>query len=99
MSPYDSLQRNINLIYRLRGLGMTGTVLHLAAHPDDEDIGLLAFMAHKFRVRTVYWSANRGEGGQNRIGPYQGEALGVYRSWESVAARMLDGGEALFGPF
>jgi len=99
MSPYDASQRNINLIYRLRGLGMTGTVLHLAAHPDDEDIGLLAFMAHKFGVRAVYWSATRGEGGQNRIGPYQGEALGVYRSWESVAARTLDGGEALFGPF
>jgi len=99
MSDNDPKQRNIDLIYRLRGLGMTGTVLHIAAHPDDEDIGLLSYMSHKFGVRAVYWSATRGEGGQNRIGPYKGEALGIYRTWESLASRALDGGESLYGPF
>ncbi|RZB36143.1 MAG: hypothetical protein SRB2_02408 [Desulfobacteraceae bacterium Eth-SRB2] len=78
---------------------MTGTVLHIGAHPDDEDIGLLSYMSHKFGVRAVYWSATRGEGGQNRIGPYKGESLGVFRTWESLASRALDGGESLYGPF
>jgi LmbE family N-acetylglucosaminyl deacetylase len=99
MNKHDPSQRNIDLIYRIRGLGMTGTVLHIAAHPDDEDIGLLSYMSHKFGVRAVYWSATRGEGGQNRIGPYKGEALGIYRTWESLASRALDGGESLYGPF
>lgn len=78
---------------------MAGSILHIGAHPDDEDIGMVAYMARKFGVRVVYWSATRGEGGQNRIGPYQGAALGVYRTWESLSARMVDGGEALFGAF
>jgi LmbE family N-acetylglucosaminyl deacetylase len=99
MSAYDAPQRNTDLIYRLRGLGMAGAVLHIGAHPDDESVGLMAYMARKYGVRIVYWSATRGEGGQNRIGPYQGDALGVYRTWESLAARGVDGGEALFGPF
>ena len=78
---------------------MGGAVLHIGAHPDDEDAGLVAYMSRKFGVRTVYWSATRGESGQNRIGPYQGEALGIYRTWESLEARVIDGGEPLFGPF
>jgi LmbE family N-acetylglucosaminyl deacetylase len=62
-------------------------------------IGLLAYLTHKRGVRAVYWSATRGEGGQNRINAYTEEALGVYRTWESLAARAIDGGECLFGPF
>ncbi len=99
MTTYDTPQKNIDLIYRLRGLGMAGAILHIGAHPDDEDVGLMATMARKFGQQIVYWSATRGEGGQNRIGPERNEALGVYRTWESLAARAVDGGEALFGPF
>ncbi|MBW2285105.1 MAG: cyclic nucleotide-binding domain-containing protein, partial [Deltaproteobacteria bacterium] len=93
------IEKNAELVYRLKGLGMGGAVLHVGAHPDDEDIGLLAYLTCKFGVRAVYWSATRGEGGQNRIGPYKDEALGVYRTWESQDARDGDGGECLFGPF
>ena len=64
MSIYEkpaTPSRNIDLIYRLRGLGMAGAVLHVGAHPDDEDSGLMAYMARKFGVRIVYWSATRAE--------------------------------------
>ena len=87
------------LLYRMRGLRMIGTVLHVGTHPDDEDAGLIAFMSRKHGARIVYWSATRGEAGQNRLGTYSGDALGIYRTWESLAARALDGGESLFGPF
>lgn len=87
------------LVYRIRGLRMAGNVLHVGAHPDDEDAGLMAFMSRKYGARIVYWSATRGEAGQNRLGAYTGDALGVYRTWEGLAARALDGGECLYGPF
>jgi LmbE family N-acetylglucosaminyl deacetylase len=87
------------LLIRMRGLRSIGTVLHIGAHPDDEDAGLIALMARKYGARVVYWSATRGESGQNRIGAYSGVPLGIYRTWESLAARAIDGGESLFGPF
>jgi len=79
MTTLSSHQLHTNLFYQLRGLSMAGAILHIGAHPDDEDVGMVAYMARKFGVRVAYWSATRGEGGQNRIGPYQGAALGVYR--------------------
>jgi LmbE family N-acetylglucosaminyl deacetylase len=98
MKTYEA-EINAQLIYRLKGLGKSGAVLHIGAHPDDEDIGLLAYLSCKYGVRAVYWSATRGEGGQNRIGPYREEALGIYRTWESLAARAVDRSDCLFGPF
>jgi LmbE family N-acetylglucosaminyl deacetylase len=88
-----------DLIYQLRGLGRAGTFLHIGAHPDDEDVGLMCYVARKLGIRIVYWSATRGEGGQNQMGSDMHEALGVYRSWESLAVRRVDGGESMFGPF
>jgi LmbE family N-acetylglucosaminyl deacetylase len=99
ISSSHTWQKPNELIYRLRGLSMGGAVLHIGAHPDDEDVGLMAYLAHKCGVRIVYWSATRGESGQNRIGPDKQEALGIYRTWESLSVRSVDGGEALFGPF
>ena len=78
---------------------MAGAVLCVAAHPDDEDAGIVAYLARGLGIRTVCWSATRGEGGQNRIGPERDEALGILRTWESLTARTVDGGEALYGPF
>ncbi len=95
----NEIEENTHFLYRLMGLSLACTVLHIGAHPDDEDVGLVAYVAHKFGGRIVYWSATRGEGGQNRIGSYQEEALGIYRTWESQAVRAVDGGQALFGPF
>ncbi|MEM7117102.1 MAG: PIG-L family deacetylase [Chloroflexota bacterium] len=99
MTTSHTTTANNDLFYQLKRLGMGGAILHIGVHPDDEDVGMMAYMARKMGVRVVYWSATRGEGGQNRIGPYLDEALGVYRTWESLNARAADGGEALFGPF
>jgi len=88
-----------DLIYRIKSLGAGLSILHIGAHPDDEDIGMIAYFARKYGIRVYYWSATRGEGGQNVVGQYQNEALGIVRTWETLAARAEDLGHALFGPF
>ena len=77
-------------------LNVTGTVLMIAAHPDDENTALLAYFARGRKVRTGYLSLTRGEGGQNLIGSEQGDALGVIRTQELLAARRIDGTEQFF---
>jgi LmbE family N-acetylglucosaminyl deacetylase len=99
MHTFPIVRPNVELLYNLQSLSMACTVLHIGAHPDDEDVGLIAYLARHRHVRVVYWSATRGEGGENRVGPYKGDALGLYRTWESLSAREIDGGEAMFGPF
>jgi LmbE family N-acetylglucosaminyl deacetylase len=74
----------------------TGSVLMIAAHPDDENTGLLAYLALGRKLRTGYLSLTRGEGGQNVIGPEKGALLGVIRTEELLAARRIDGGEQYF---
>ena len=68
----------------------------IAAHPDDENTALLAYMARGRSLRTGYLSLTRGEGGQNLIGPQQGDQLGVIRTQELLAARRIDGAEQFF---
>jgi LmbE family N-acetylglucosaminyl deacetylase len=97
--PEDWRSSAASLLYLVRGLGSTGDVLYVGAHPDDEDSGLIAMLARGHGARVVCWSATRGEGGQNRVAPYAGRELGVYRTWESLDARSVDGGESWFGPF
>jgi LmbE family N-acetylglucosaminyl deacetylase len=77
-------------------LNVTGSVLLIAAHPDDENTALLAYFARGKKLRTGYLSLTRGEGGQNLIGPDQGDALGVIRTQELLAARRIDGAEQFF---
>lgn len=77
-------------------LSVTGSVLYVAAHPDDENTRLLAWLANHARVRTGYLSLTRGEGGQNLIGAEQAPLLGVIRTQELLAARGVDGAEQLF---
>lgn len=84
------------LALALRRLQTIASVLHTAAHPDDESTELLAFLARGQGARVAYLSLNRGEGGQNGIGPELGEALGVIRTEELLAARKLDGAEQYF---
>jgi LmbE family N-acetylglucosaminyl deacetylase len=80
----------------LRRLGTTARVLHIGAHPDDENTALFAPLALGRGIDVAYLSLTRGEGGQNGIGPELGVALGVIRSEELLAARRLDGGDQFF---
>ncbi|MGA9767513.1 MAG: PIG-L family deacetylase [Blastocatellia bacterium] len=80
----------------LKRLGFIGSLLHTGAHPDDEDSGLLAYLARGRQARTGYLSLTRGDGGQNLIGPELYETLGVIRTDELLAARALDGAEQFF---
>lgn len=73
------------------------SVLYVAAHPDDENTRLLAWLSHGRNIRTAYLSITRGDGGQNILGKEQGPALGLIRTHELLAARRLDGASQMFG--
>ncbi|WP_323787855.1 PIG-L family deacetylase [Psychroserpens sp.] len=80
----------------IQKLNFLGSVLYVAAHPDDENTRLISYMSNKVKARTAYLSLTRGDGGQNLIGPEIRELLGVMRTQELLAARRVDGGEQLF---
>ena len=84
------------IIQSLKKLNTVGSVLYIAAHPDDENTRLLGYLASEKKLRTGYLSLTRGDGGQNLIGKEQGEPLGLIRTQELLAARRTDGAEQFF---
>ena len=80
----------------IRKLNVLGSVLYVAAHPDDENTRLLAYFSKDKMYRTGYLSLTRGDGGQNLIGNEQGVELGLIRTQELLAARRVDGAEQFF---
>lgn len=84
------------LYQAIEKLNFLGSVLYIAAHPDDENTRLISHMSNSVKARTAYLSLTRGDGGQNLIGPELRELLGVIRTQELVAARQIDGGEQFF---
>ncbi len=80
----------------LKKLNFLGSVLYVAAHPDDENTTAISYFANTVKARTAYLSLTRGDGGQNIIGPELRELLGVIRTQELLAARATDGGEQRF---
>ena len=93
-------QRNLageaEIRQRLDRLDTLGSVMMIAAHPDDENTALLAYFSRGRHMRTAYLSLTRGEGGQNLLGSEQGAALGVIRTQELLEARKIDGAEQYF---
>lgn len=85
-----------DIFLRLKKLEVLGSVLYVAAHPDDENTRLLAWLAKERLYRTAYLSLTRGDGGQNLIGDEQGVDLGLIRTQELLAARRIDGAEQFF---
>ncbi|GAB2807015.1 hypothetical protein GCM10027043_02420 [Ferruginibacter profundus] len=84
------------ILLQLKKLNVLGSVLYIAAHPDDENTRLLAYLANEKLYRTGYLSLTRGDGGQNLIGDEQGVDLGLIRTQELLAARRVDGAEQFF---
>ena len=80
----------------IRKLNVLGSVLYLAAHPDDENTRLLAYFSKDKMYRTGYLSLTRGDGGQNLIGDEQGIELGLIRTQELLSARRIDGADQFF---
>lgn len=81
---------------QMEKLNTLGSVLYFAAHPDDENTKLIAYLASERKVRTAYLSLTRGDGGQNLIGTEQGVELGLIRTQELLQARKIDRGEQYF---
>ena len=84
------------IAHALHRLETAGSALYVAAHPDDENTALLAWLTHVKGVRAGYLSMTRGDGGQNLLGQELGAALGVIRTQELLAARRMDGAEQRF---
>lgn len=86
----------VEIYNQIQKLNFLGSVLYLAAHPDDENTRLISYFANEKKARTAYLSLTRGDGGQNLIGTELRELLGVIRTQELIEARKIDGGEQLF---
>jgi LmbE family N-acetylglucosaminyl deacetylase len=80
----------------LKKINTLGSVLYIAAHPDDENTRFLSYSNYGKLLRTGYLSLTRGDGGQNLIGDEQGDLLGILRTQELLQARNLDGAEQFF---
>lgn len=90
------IYNSAKIFQQLKKLNVLGSVLYIAAHPDDENTRLLAYFANDGLYRTGYMSLTRGDGGQNLIGDEQGIDLGLIRTQELLAARRVDGAEQFF---
>ncbi len=84
------------ILHDLLSFREMGSVLYIAAHPDDENNRLLAYLARGRNYRTAYLSLTRGDGGQDLLGPELGDELGVIRTQELLGARRIDGGRQFF---
>jgi LmbE family N-acetylglucosaminyl deacetylase len=85
-----------DILQQIKKLEVFGSVLYVAAHPDDENTRLLGYLANERKFRTGYLSLTRGDGGQNLIGDEQGIDLGLIRTQELLSARRIDGAEQFF---
>lgn len=88
--------QSVEIYNQIKKLNFLGSVLYIAAHPDDENTRLISYAANELNARTGYLSLTRGDGGQNLIGPQLRELLGVIRTQELIEARKIDGGEQFF---
>ena len=84
------------ILQQLKRLKVLGSVLYVAAHPDDENTRLLTYFNKEMNLRTGYLSITRGDGGQNLVGKEQAEILGMIRTQELLAARRIDEAEQFF---
>jgi LmbE family N-acetylglucosaminyl deacetylase len=86
----------VEIFNKIQKLNFLGSVLYIAAHPDDENTRLISYLSNEKKARTGYLSLTRGDGGQNLIGLELRELLGDIRTQELIEARKIDGGEQFF---
>ncbi|MCE3280694.1 MAG: hypothetical protein K0S44_2885 [Bacteroidetes bacterium] len=96
LSQTNTSLNSAEILQGLQKFNTLGSALYIAAHPDDENTRLLAYLANERKMRTGYLSLTRGDGGQNLIGKEQNELLGLIRTQELLAARRTDGAEQFF---
>lgn len=84
------------IYHKIEKLNFLGTVLYVAAHPDDENTAMISYLSNQVKARVGYISLTRGDGGQNLIGSEIRELLGVIRTEELLEARKVDGGHQFF---
>ena len=86
----------VEIFNSIQKLNFLGSVLYVAAHPDDENTRLISYLSNEKKAQTAYLSLTRGDGGQNLIGPELRELLGDIRTQELIEARKIDGGIQFF---
>ena len=97
LNAQTPVKKDAAVIYSdIQKLNFLGSVLYLAAHPDDENTRLISYYSNSVHARTAYLSLTRGDGGQNLIGTELREQLGVIRTQELLEARKIDGGIQYF---
>jgi len=97
LSLAQSTQPNASQIkLKLKKLNFLGSVLYVAAHPDDENTRIITYAANERLATTAYLSMTRGDGGQNLIGSELRDLLGLIRTQELLTARRIDGGQQFF---
>ena len=95
-SQSNNFYSSSNISSMLEKLDVFGKVLYVAAHPDDENTRLIAYLANEKKYETAYLSATRGGGGQNFLGTHLKDNLGLIRTQELLEARKIDGGQQFF---
>ncbi len=96
LSQSNNFYSTSNISSMLEKLDVFGKVLYIAAHPDDENTRLIAYLANEKKYETAYLSATRGGGGQNFLGTHLKDNLGLIRTQELLEARKIDGGQQFF---
>ena len=89
-------QGSSEIFHEIKKFNSFKSALYMAAHPDDENTRVIAWLENGELARTGYLSLTRGDGGQNLIGKELGPELGVLRTQELLAARRIDGGDQFF---
>ena len=96
MAQQPAKPNAIEIYNQIQKLNFLGSVLYVAAHPDDENTRLISYFSNEVKAQTGYLSLTRGDGGQNLIGTELREQLGVIRTQELIEARKIDGGVQFF---